>query len=204
MKINNGIKLLGKVFVLISIILIFSYVSELKLKVEGYKNKIKDNKNVKKVSENFDGTCRLPLSIPVYFILWLIKMFLWVIGLIFKQFFSEWFNEKFGKFYKFYINVMDFCIKIYEKIFKMLGTIIYKIIWWIGKIIEILSNILFKFFPKIILDIIAYILSVPFIIFGPIIDFFNTIYHYSKVICWSEEGIKNDFINWYEEKILLK
>lgn len=211
MKINNGIKLLGKVTVLISIILIFSYVNAMRLKVaqskEGFNtgySKLKKNKNVKKAEKYFDGTCKLPISIPIYFIFWLINMFLWAIGWIFKQFFSDWFNEKFGKFYRFYIKAMGFCVKIYEKLFKFLGTVIYKTIWLIGKILSIASKIFFYPLPIILRDAIAGLLSIPFMIFGPIIDGFYNIYYYSLIICWSEEGAKNDFLNWYEEKILLK
>lgn len=211
MKISNGIKLLGKVTILISIILIFSYVNTLRSKVkrskegfEKYTDKLKNNKNVKKTEKYFDGNCKLPISIPFYFVLWLIKMFLWVMGWIFKQFFSEWFNEKFGEFYRLYIVSMGFCIKIYETLFKFLGTIVYKIIWLLGKILSILSKIFFWPLPKILRDAIAGILSIPLIILGPIIDGFYGLYYYSTILCWSEEGIKNDFINWYEEKILLK
>lgn len=221
MNIFNALTLIGKVLILISIILIFSVVNTKQAHLdkieknnkkynnkpedeefsilEGYTNKMKIAGN----SEYFDGTCKIKISSPAYFIFWLLGylltalIWLWVnllqdpIALLLEKALGEYYvyvKKTFSLIFKFYKLIIKYSFKIIRICFK----IIYRVI-------DIIFRILFRIldFAPIIKDIMAYILAIPFLIFTPLYEWFAGSSKYFAAICWSERGFVNDIVTFF-------
>jgi hypothetical protein len=220
MNIFNTLTLIGKVLILISIILIFSivntkqaYLDKVEKNKKKYNNKPEDEEfsilegytnKMKKVanSEYFDGTCKIKISSPIYFIFkllgYLLTALIWLWVNLLRDPVALLLEKALGKYYVYVKKTFSLIFKFYRLIIKYSFKIIrffFKIIY---RIIDIIFRILFRLldFAPIIKDIMAYILAIPFLVFTPLYEWF-AFSKYFAVICWSEGGFVNDIVTFF-------
>jgi len=221
MNIFNTLTLIGKVLILISIILIFSIVNTKQAHLdkieknkkkynnkpedeefsilEGYTNKMKKAGN----SEYFDGTCKIKISSPVYFVFkllgYLLTALIWLWVNLLRDPIAQLLEKALGEYYVYVKKTFSLIFKFYKLIIKYsfkITRICFKIIY---RVIDIIFRILFRIldFAPIIKDIMAYILAIPFLIFTPLYEWFAGFSKYFAVICWSERGFINDIVTFF-------
>jgi len=205
MNIVGSIILLGKVIALLLIIILFSIVNTKQAHLdkinkkesfsllEGFGHKMKENLGY------FDGTCKIKISVPVFYIFQLLGYLLFALWWLWENLFraplAQLLKSILGGYYVYFAKLCGLIVKFYLLMFKLsikVFFILLKIIW---NVIDVIIRILFRILPTILKDIVAYILAIPFLIFSPLIGFFLGLHKYFAVICWSETGLLQDI--WF-------
>lgn len=215
MNIFNTLILIGKVVILISIILIFSIVNTKQAHLdkiekknnkpededfsilEGYTNKMKKMKD----SGYFDGTCKIKISKPVYFVFKLLGHIMtalkWLWVNLLRDPISQLLKKAMGKYYVYVKKTFSLIFKFYRLIVKYSFKIIRITFKTIYRVIDVIFRVLFRILPTILKDILAYILAVPFLIFSPLYEWFAGFGKYFAFLCWSETGFFFDTTTFF-------
>lgn len=232
MTIIKSFVLFGKVILLLTIIVIFSYVNINKDRLhelnnaeqtessnaessnaesgnapimESFFNKLvredftSMKEKMEEIDEAADGVCEYHLSTPFSWIVWIVSMILygvwWVWVTLLRDPIDTLLSDLFGKAYVLLKKVVSLILKLYIIIIKLFFKIFRLLKKLITKIFDLLIRLIFKLFPTFLLDILAYFLAIPIMIFGPIIIKINKYLKITRFInkfCWSDTGLIND------------
>ena len=96
-------------------------------------------------------------------------------------------KELLGDFYDYIL----YPVVLLGHLYKFTSKVIYKLFYYVFKfltfVIELLSKIIFRIMPRFILDILSYVIAVPYLLFIPIADFLQPVTKYFNVVCWKKE-----------------